>query len=304
MRLGRILRERWDLVHCWEEPYVLAGGQVGALTSRKTPLVFFTDQNLPKNYPPPFGWIERYCVRRCSGWIGAGVSVIEALTNRGYASKPHRMIPHGVDLTRFYPNGAAREQIRRGLGWSINGPPVIGYLGRFVPEKGLEMLTRVLDEVPSPWRALFVGAVPMESAVRRWAATRPDRIRVVTQVRHDEVPNYLNAMDFLCAPSQTTARWREQFGRMLIEAFACGVAVAASDSGEMPNVVGEAGVIIPERDEAAWVQAVGNLIDNGSQRAALARSGLERARSIYSWPLIAKQHLEFFDEIVDRQQPT
>jgi hypothetical protein len=100
------------------------------------------------------------------------------------------------------------------------------------------------------------------------------------------------------------ARWREQFGRMLIEAFACGVAVAASDSGEMPNVVGEAGVIIPERDEAAWVQAVGNLIDNGSQRAALARSGLERARSTYSWPLIAKQHLEFFDEIVDRQQPT
>jgi hypothetical protein len=77
LRLGRILRERWDLVHCWEEPYVLAGGQIAALTSRETPLVFFTDQNLPKDYPPPFGWIERYCVRRCSGWIGAGASVIE-----------------------------------------------------------------------------------------------------------------------------------------------------------------------------------------------------------------------------------
>ena len=55
-------------------------------------------------------------------------------------------------------------------------------------------------------------------------------------------------MDLLCAPSRTTPRWREQFGRMLIEAMACGVPVIASPSGEIPYVVGDAGVLVPEGD--------------------------------------------------------
>ena len=103
-------------------------------------------------------------------------------------------------------------------------------------------------------------------------------------------------MSVLCAPSRTTAGWREQFGRMLIEAMACGVAVIASDSGEMPFVVGDAGVIAAEGDAAAWKAALGRLAD-GAARGACAARGLARARERYAWPLVARRHLEFFDEV-------
>jgi len=113
------------------------------------------------------------------------------------------------------------------------------------------------------------------------------------------VPACLNAIDLLCAPSQTTPRWREQFGRMVVEAFACGVPVIVSDSGELPFVVGEAGVIAGECDEDAWVRAIAELIGNPAARAELSRKGIERAHSAYAWPVVARNHLEFFSELLD-----
>jgi glycosyltransferase involved in cell wall biosynthesis len=297
--LREILREHWDLIHCWEEPYVIAGAQVAAMAPRATPLVFFTAQNYPKHYPPPFEWIRRYCLKRSCGWIAAGVSAAESMSRSGYCQRPHRVIPHGVDLSHFHPDPAARAAIRERLGWDSDGPPVVGFLGRLVPEKGLRVLTKALERTSSPWRALFVGSGPMEAMLREWSKSYASRVRIVTQVRHDEAPAYINAMDLMCAPSQTTAKWREQFGRMLIEAFACRVPVMASDSGEIPNVVADAGVIVPERDQSAWTRAIEDLLDSPARRAALASSGLDRAVTRYAWPLIARQHLDFFTELLD-----
>src|SRR5262249_46578700 len=155
------------------------------------------------------------------------LTVERALETRcGYNNRPHCMIPLGVDVEVFRPDAVAGAEIRRSLGWSEPGPPVVGFLGRFVPEKGLHVLTSALDAVKTPWRALFVGGGKLEGELRDWAAKyADDRVRVVTGVPHDAVPPYLCAMDMLVAPSQTTRRWREQLGRMLIEAMACGVPV-------------------------------------------------------------------------------
>jgi glycosyltransferase involved in cell wall biosynthesis len=126
-------------------------------------------------------------------------------------------------------------------------------------------------------------------------------VRLITTVQHDEVPGYLNAMDVLCAPSQTTPRWREQFGRMLIEAFASGVAVVASTSGEIPYVVADAGVLVPENGVDApsqWRQAIEMLTTERARRCELARRGRQRAESVYGWPVVARQHLDFFERVM------
>ena len=219
--LRRLVAEPWDVVHCWEEPFVTSGFQI-ARWARATHLVYYTFQNLSKRYPPPFGWFERYGLRRAAGWIAAGRTVEQALEpRRGYTGKPHCIIPLGVDVDVYRPNAQARGEIHRALGWSDAGPPVVGYLGRFVPEKGLSLLIKALDAQKSPWRALFVGGGALEADLRSWAASLPDnRARIVTGVTHDAVPDHMNAMDVLAAPSQTTSRWKEQFGRMLIEAMA------------------------------------------------------------------------------------
>src|SRR5262249_47772103 len=102
-RLRGLLAHGWDLVHCWEEPYILAGGQVAWWPPRGPPLVFRTAQSLPKHYPPPFNWIEHYAMARAAGWICSGRTVAQTLCDRpGYAGRPMRLIPLGVDTDDFH----------------------------------------------------------------------------------------------------------------------------------------------------------------------------------------------------------
>lgn len=233
--------------------------------------------------------------------MACGQSVVETMLPRGYGARPYRVMPLGVDLDHFRPDAAAGEAVRRALGWATDGPPVVGYLGRLVPEKGLPLLLRVLDGLRTPWRALVVGTGPLENEVRRWAARHGERVRLCTGVRHAEVARHISAMDVLCAPSQTTPRWREQFGRMIVEAFACGVPVVGSDSGEIPHVLSGAGLMVGEADEAAWGEALASLLESPGRRAELAAAGLERARVCYAWPVIARRHLDFFEEVLAKR---
>jgi glycosyltransferase involved in cell wall biosynthesis len=296
-RLRDLLQDRWDLVHCWEEPYVAAAGQVAAWTRPDIPLVFATFQNISKRYPPPFNWIERRTLARADGFIAFGETVRAVLATRRPRPARVRMIPPGVDTQCFAPDEEARRRVRQSLGWS-DRTPVVGFLGRFVAEKGVGWLTGVLDAIARPWRALFVGSGPLEPELRHWAARHPNQVAIETGVTHDDVPQWLNAMDLLCAPSLTTARWREQFGRMLIEAFACGVPVVASSSGEIPHVVGNAGIVALEGDARQWQDAITNLLDDEPARRTLGERGRRRALAHYDWDAIAGQHADFFDEVL------
>jgi glycosyltransferase involved in cell wall biosynthesis len=139
----------------------------------------------------------------------------------------------------------------------------------------------------------------MEPELRRWASRHGDRVRICTDVHHEEVPQYLNATDVLCLPSQTAPHWREQFGRVLIEAFACGVPVIGSSSGEIPHVLRNTGVVVHERDETAWGEAIADLLSNPSRRKELAEQGLERAHQEFTWPVVASQYLDFFEQLLD-----
>jgi glycosyltransferase involved in cell wall biosynthesis len=298
-RLRGLMREPWDVIHCWQEPYIVVGGQIARWTPPGVKLVYASFQNISKNYPPPFASIERYSMRRASGWIAFGKTVEENLASRPlYAELPHRVIPLGVDLDRFKPDPSARNRIHAELGWTAPGPPVVGYLGRFVEEKGLDLLMRTLDGLDQPWRALFVGSGPMESGLRAWADGSGGSARIVTGVVHDAVPDYVNAMDLLVAPSQTRPNWREQLGRMLLEAFACGVPVIASDSGEIPQVVGDAGVIVGETDAPGWANAISRMLASPELHAEYAAKGRARAETQFAWPQIARRHLDFFKELI------
>jgi glycosyltransferase involved in cell wall biosynthesis len=303
-RLRGLLHERrWDLVHAWEEPYIVASAQVAFHTPRESALVFSSFQNQPKRYPPPFDRIERYCLARCSAWTAFGQSVDENLRGRpGYGERASTIIPPGVDVETFRPDPDGGRKVLESLGWSPGGPPIVGFLGRFVPPKGIELLLRVLDRLePGTWRALWVGGGPLEPRLREWGARHGDRVRVVTGVPHDGVPAYLNAMDVLAAPSQTTPQWKEQFGRMLVEAMAVGLPIIASDSGEIPYVVADVGRIVGEADEPGWEREIKDILARPELRRDFRERGLARAHEVYAWPVIARKYLDFFEQLLDRR---
>jgi glycosyltransferase involved in cell wall biosynthesis len=288
-----------DVVHCWEEPYVFAGAQIARRVPPKSLLVMATFQNLRKAYPWPLSAFEHESMRRANGWIAFGHTVAETLEPvPDYAGKPYRVIPPGVDVERFRPDPQAGAAMRRRLGWTEEAL-VIGYLGRFAPQKGVTDLCAALDRMESRWHALFVGGGALLGELEQFAARYPGRVHIATDVQHSEVPHWLNAMTLLCAPSRTTTAWREQFGRMLIEGMACGIPVLASDSGEMPVVVRDAGHVLPESDPDTWARALDRHLADAQTRELMSRRGIERAHTYFAWPVVARRHLEFFDALLE-----
>lgn len=303
-RIADILKSDWDVVHCWQEPYIVCGGQVAALTPKTAKLVYYSPQNIDKQYPPPFGWIEKFATNRMDGLIGVGETATKMWQHKlgaELAAKAVTTIPHGIDVDLFKPSPSGREKVRARCNWPEDRDPVIGYLGKLTPEKGLPLLIEILDRLASEgtkWRALIVGTGPLQAELQQWAEHYPDRVRIFDDVGHDAVPDYLNAMDLLLAPSQTRPNWCEQLGRMIIEAMACGVPVIASNSGEIPAVVGAAGIIVAEDDLDAWVKAIQKTIDSPSLRADLIAAGIDRVRTKFTWNIVANQKIAFFESLL------
>src|SRR5262249_48979548 len=129
-KLREILREGFDLVHAWEEPYIRAGWQISRWAAANSKLVYRSAQSISQRYPPPFSYFERHCMQRAAGWICSGTLVEQCLKSRPlYNDLPMRRAPLGVDCDVFKPNRDAARDTLRQLNWPIDGAPVVGYLG-------------------------------------------------------------------------------------------------------------------------------------------------------------------------------
>jgi glycosyltransferase involved in cell wall biosynthesis len=293
----------FDVVHAWEEPYIYAGYQiVRAMSRSNAAFCFRTAQNIDKRYPFPFSRFERAARARADGWIAGGNLVFESMVRRGFPKERGRVMTLAVDLDAFKPLTPERKQaVAHDLGLH---PPIVAYVGRLTRAKGIDLMMRAMDAVggSTPWSLLVMGTGPMEGDLRNWAAARgwSDRVQI-RLVPHRDVPAFLGAADVLLAPSQTGPRWREQFGRMVIEAFACGVPVLGSDSGEIPYVVGDAGKVLPENDAGIWANAIVEVLGSADLRADMARRGFERVQA-YSVASVARQYSEYYRQLADRRR--
>ena len=179
----------------------------------------------------------------------------------------------------------------------------MGYVGRFVEEKGLRHLMKVMDQIQGPgnrWRAIFVGGGPLEQELRDWAGKYGDGVvKILTGVAHDQIPKMLHMLDICVVPSQTMPHWQEQLGRILIEAMASGVPVVASRSGEIPFVLGPGGIILTEDSVEEWVRTLNDLLDQPNLRAKMASRGLARVHQKFEWREVGRQFIDFFESVSD-----
>jgi glycosyltransferase involved in cell wall biosynthesis len=100
----------------------------------------------------------------------------------------------------------------------------------------------------------------------------------------------MSAFDVFALPSRTVGNWKEQFGRVIAEAGAAGIAVIGSDSGAIPDVIGDAGIVFPEGDETAIADAIRTLLEQPALRAEYGANGRRRAEELFSWQPVAKQY--------------
>jgi glycosyltransferase involved in cell wall biosynthesis len=120
------------------------------------------------------------------------------------------------------------------------------------------------------------------------------RLRIASAVPSMEVPATLRSFDLLVLPSRTTPNWKEQFGRVLVEAMSCGVPVVATRSGEIPHVVGDAGVLVPEGDSTALRDAIARIASDAALRDDLRQRGRAHVLSRYTQAAIARRYVAVY----------
>jgi len=293
-RLGSIMREvRPEIVHIDEEPYNFATFRAMRLAvQQKAHALFFTWQNLYRNYPPPFRQMELYNYRHATVALAGNRDAADILRRKGYHG-PIRIIPQFGFDTDIYRRTEPRPPR------SPEAPFILGYLGRFVENKGLPTLVEALTSLPERCRVVFIGNGPMKSELEE-QATRlgvADRITFKAGVPTYEVPKELQQMDALVLPSLTRPNWKEQFGRVLCEAMACETPVIGSNSGEIPYVIDDAGRVFQEGNSQELAACVRRLLDDPQLYATLATKGRQRVLENYTQEQIAKQTYEVYLEM-------
>ena len=282
---------RPDIVHIDEEPYNPAGAQAQrAADALDAKTVFIAWQSLYRAYPPPFSWMEQSNYRRTAHIIAGNADVADVLRRKGYRGPLSVFSVHGIDPALYAP------QPRNNHSDAI----VIGYIGRLLPFKGVGLLIDALAALPPSCRLRVVGSGSEEAALRARAAEQGvgSRVEFLPAVPTTEVPRVLAGMDVMALPSLTQPNWKEQFGRTLIEAMACEVAVVGSNCGEIPNVIGDAGLVVPEGDVSALAAALRRLADDLALRRMLAGRGRERVLEHFTQERVASRIGTVYREVL------
>jgi len=260
--LGRLLRQiDPDVIHLWEEPWSIVALQAQMLR-RRAAVVLEVDQNILKRLPPPFEAVRKYVLRHTDHVLSRSPDATMVVRARGYDG-PVTPIGYGVDVTTFAPP-AHPVSIRP------DRPFRIGYVGRLIEEKGLDEALDAMAMSGAPVMLGIMGEGPYEAKLRERIAALGLEGRVSFQGwgSPGDVANFLRSLDALVLLTRTTNAVKEQFGRVIIEAQACGVPVIGSTCGAIPDVVGDGGWIVPEREP----QTLRTLLNQIAIDAALVRA--------------------------------
>ena len=268
--------------------------------------IFFTWWNLPYELNLSAYLLEKYNLKYSHGIISGNQDGAEILRQRGYKGSIKVMPQLGVDEKLFKPH--PQPELKEKLGIKENDF-IVGFVGRFVKEKGILTLLKALILIKDkPWKFLLLGRGELQSEIFHQAKANnlQDRIILVESVPHHEVCKYINLMNTLVLPSETTYQfktltsvgWKEQFGHVIIEAMSCQIPVIGSDSGEIPHVIGDAGLIFPEGDVKALANCLLQLIDKPDFAQNLGLMGYTKVIAQYTNKALAKQQLEFYQEII------
>jgi len=213
----------------------------------------------------------------------------------GVAAASLRVVYPGCDA-RFFapldPAASARVLERHGV-----APPYILHVGTLEPRKNLDRLVRAFAAARAaqrlPHRLVLCGASGWGSAALESLLAAPelaDVVRCTGAVSHDDLPALYAGAALFAYPSLY-----EGFGLPPLEAMACGTPVLTSRVASLPEVVGDAAVLVDPYDEAALAATIAQVLGDAELRAGLAARGRARARQ-FTWERCARETLTVYRE--------
>lgn len=287
--LHRLFSEfRPDLVQIEAEPATAAAAAASREAERLgIPVTIFAAESIARRRGMGERWRRDRTLRRARGLV-AGSRIAARLLEEGRDGVPLSVIPQ-LGLT-------PPLEIQR----PANADLSIGFVGRLVPEKGLDVLLRACVKLLGRWRLTVVGSGPEQESLEALAEKLgiASRITWLGPLPAGEVRRLWPGMDCLVVPSRTTPGWVETYHATLIEAMGHGVTVIGSDSGAIPELIDTAGLIVPEGDPAALALALQHLADSPRERGRLGREARLRVMEEYVNDAVARRTLEFWERIL------
>jgi glycosyltransferase involved in cell wall biosynthesis len=285
---GLLTDFRPELVQIEGEPWSNGAAAIARAARRlRIPYVLLTRESQPVRRS------TLALLRRNRALAGAaGVISVNELAGRlalkGHPSLPHRTIPQlGTPLPL-----AVDRAPHTGL--------AIGFVGRLIHEKGLDLLFRAAVKVVGRWTVTVVGTGPAQEeleglAERLGIAGRVTWLGALPRAAVDQV---WPRLDVVVVPSRNTPRWVEATPRAALDAMAHGLAVIGSTGGALPETIGDAGLVLPEEDVPALSETLQRLHDDPAEVQRLGLAGRRRAMDLYSDAAVAERTLGFWRDLL------
>ncbi|MDP8244260.1 MAG: glycosyltransferase [Candidatus Hinthialibacter antarcticus] len=292
-----------DIIQLLEEPWSLTALQTmlyAPLFAPHAKILFYTWENIyrPWTYPARasclYAMIDKAMHSRSCAAVCATEGARQVLDQKGYA-KPFAVVPYGIPHYFFddQPEPSPRKSF------------TIGYVGRMLEMKGVDLLIQAVAQIPDAQLRL-VGTgddfASIQSLCKQLHVA--DRVEWIAALTEREVPAFMSELDVLVLPSRSTPGWMEQLGRVLIEAMAIGTPVIGARSGAIPEVIGDAGLLFNADDSDDLALQLQCVKANKDLRTECRRRGRLRAQTQFTWPHFAKQMLHFYRSLSAESKST
>ncbi|MFT6276643.1 MAG: glycosyltransferase involved in cell wall biosynthesis [Halioglobus sp.] len=248
-------------------------------------------------------WQERLLIKRWHSFLTMQKRVVKQLHNivtvsdcsrqdiaRDFAIQPAGIgvVYNGIDTDTFRPiEGVQRRPLR-----------LMATASADAPLKGLRYLLRAYAQLLKryPDLELLLVSKPRpggktERLIRHLGIA--DKVQFVSGITTDEMVRYYAEACIAVVPSVY-----EGFGLPAGEAMACGVPVVSTDGGALPEVVGDAGVVVPAKSVVGLVDAIDDLLQNPEKRDQLAVAGRQRIVEKFCWKVCAAQMVDYYEQVL------
>lgn len=287
--LHRLLSDfRPEIVQIEAEPWTPAAAAASAGAEKLgIPVTVFGSESVMRSYSFAERWRRNRTLARARALVG-GNRLAAGILGRDRPGVPVSVMPQ-LGLT------PPLETIR-----PDHGELAIGFVGRLVPEKGLDALFRACVKLLGRWHMTVVGSGPSQEMFEALA----ERLGIASRITWrgalppEELKRLWPELDCLVVPSRTTTHWVETFHPALVEAMGHGVTVIGTDSGALPEVIDTAGLVVPEDDIPALTAGLQHLADAPRERVRLGREARQRVMTEYVDDAVARRTLEFWESVI------
>jgi glycosyltransferase involved in cell wall biosynthesis len=249
-------------------------------------------------------------LRRMDGFVAVSQFTADSLANvLGIHPDRIHVVYHGVDHQRFRPDQSAQHKLAARYPDFLlhNNAKLLLYVGSELPRKNLPVLLEALAIAKAEghcWQLVKAG----DSGGERWRNTFLETARrlglvigvdvlLPGRVSDEDLALFYNAVDIFVTPSLL-----EGFGLPVLEAMACGTPVVCANSGALPEVTGNAAVLVDARNAVALKNALAVVLNDSTYRQRIRAAGFERAAA-FTWKNSATQLAAFYERL-STQLPT